>query len=76
MKILFIGVGVFSILLGLLNFITPPRMVYFALASLIGGIVLIIAGFKRYRGEWPTFIGALIIFLGAYSFNIGIDYSL
>ena len=76
MRTLFIGIGVFAILLGLLNVIIPPRMVYLALPFLIGGVALIIAGLKRYRGEWPTFIGTLIVFLGFYVFNIGIDYYL
>jgi uncharacterized BrkB/YihY/UPF0761 family membrane protein len=73
LRTLFIGVGFFAILLGLANVIIPPRTVYFALSLLIGGVALIIAGLKRYRGEWPTFIGALIVIIGFFVFNTGID---
>ena len=76
MRTLFIGVGFFAFLIGLIEIIQPPILVYFALALLIGGVALIIAGLKRYRGEWPTFIGTLIVFSGFYVFNIGINYYL
>jgi len=76
LRMLFIGVGVFAILLGLAGVIIPPRLIYLALAFIIGGVALIIAGLKRYRGEWPTFIGTIIVFLGMYGFNIGINYYL
>jgi uncharacterized membrane protein len=76
LRTLFIGVGIFAILFGLAGVIIPPRLIYLALAFLIGGVVLIIAGLKRYRGEWPTFIGTIIVFLGMYVFNIGINYHL
>jgi uncharacterized membrane protein YccC len=76
LRTLFIGVGVFAILFGLIGIIVEAGMVYLALSVLIGGVALIIAGLKRYRGEWPTLIGTIIVFLGIGVFNDGIDYYL
>jgi hypothetical protein len=70
------GVGVFVVILGLIGIIDDAGMIYLTLSFLIGGAALIIAGLKRYRGEWPTFIGIFIVFLGIGIFNDGIEYNL
>ena len=73
MRTLFIGFGVLVILWGLIGIIFETGMVYLALSWFIGGLALIIAGLNRYRGEWPTFIGTLIIFFGVFVFLDGVN---
>ena len=67
MRTVFIIAGVLVILFGLLLITSNSRVINSVF--FIGGAGLFIAGIKAYRGEWPTFIGIIIIIFGAAGLN-------
>ena len=69
MRTLFITVGVLTILFGLVFILEAKRMTLYS-GFLIGGVSLIIAGLKRYRGEWPTIMGIFVVIIGVYSLDV------